>query len=433
MIEKVRAAIKDFSMLECGNEVTVALSGGADSMALLYALLFLQDEFSLKISAAHLNHGLRDKESDSDEAFVKRQCEILKVPFFSQKVDVNDFAKKSSCSVEVAARNMRYDFLKENSRGIIATAHTASDNFETVLFNLIRGTGVKGLCGIPPVRDRFIRPLIYVTREEVETFCKENAIPFVTDSSNLTDDYTRNFLRHNVVPKLKEVNPSLEATLVGTVSNLREDSRFLNATAQSVFIQLLKNESLNVEDFAELPKAIATRVLILYCEKIGVCNIENTHVELLYNTILKNNGALSLPGKTSLVVKNGFLEKKSEIKADKCIFSVEFEKMTLENAKTIQNVNSLLLKQAVDCDKIVGGVKARTRLPSDKISLSKRNVTKTLKKLFNEEGVPEEIRDVLPVVSDENGVIFVEGFGPDKRVQIDEKTKNILLIKIKKN
>ncbi len=433
MIDKVRAALKDFSMLEGGKEVTVALSGGADSMALLYALLRLENEFSLKISAAHLNHGLRGAEADRDEAFVKEQCRALKIPLVTEKRDVNSFAKENSCSTELAARTVRYEFLNQSANGVIATAHTASDNLETVLLNLTRGTGLKGLCGIPPVRDRFIRPLIYVTREEVELFCKENDIPYVVDSSNLTDDYTRNHLRHNVVPALKKINPSLETTLINTVSNLREDNIFLSSTAQLCFNQLLNGDSLLTENFADLPKAVAARVLILYCEKMGVNAPAATHIEALFEAVLKNEGTVVLPGKTEFTVKQGRLCVKNQNTAKKPVFTIETVKISLNDAKTTQKVNNLLLKEAIDCDKIIGDMIVRTRLPGDKITLNTRNVTKTLKKLFNEEGVPEARRDALPVIADDKGVVWVLGFGPDKRVAVDKNTTDVFLIEHKEN
>ena len=433
MINKVRAALKDFSMLQGGNEITVALSGGADSMALLYALLRLQDEFSLKISAAHLNHSIRGAEADRDEEFVINRCRVLKVPLITDKRDVLSVAKENSFSIELAARTVRYEFLSETAKGIIATAHTASDNLETVLMNLTRGTGLKGLCGIPPVRDRFIRPLIYVTREEVELFCKENDIPFVVDSSNLADDYTRNHLRHNVVPQLKKINPSLETTLLRTVSNLREDSIFLASTAQLCFKQLLKGKSLLTENFGELPKSVATRVLILFCEEMGVTTPTAAHIEALYEAVLKNEGTVVLPGKTEFLVKQGSLGIKNNCVDKKPVFSVKTMKMSLNDLKTTQKVNNLLLKEAIDCDKIIGDMVVRTRLPGDKITLNARNVTKTLKKLFNEECIPEIRRDALPVIADDKGVVWVLGFGPDKRVAVNKNTTNVFLIEYKEN
>ena len=200
MLKKVLAAIEDYGMLGKGSTVTVALSGGADSVALLYCLLELKEQFSLNIRAAHLNHNLRGDESLRDANFVADLCKKLNVDLSLKSADVSSVAKETGESIELAARRVRYDFLNEVSGGIIATAHTASDSFETMLFNLSRGTAIKGLSGIPPKRDNLIRPLIYCTRADVEEYCKQNNISFVTDSSNLSDDYTRNKIRHNVVP-----------------------------------------------------------------------------------------------------------------------------------------------------------------------------------------------------------------------------------------
>ena len=201
MKSQVLKAIERFSLLDNRN-ITVALSGGADSMALLSVLLEIKGEFSLNITAAHFNHRIRGAEADRDEAFVKEYCEKKGVELFLGSGDVPSYAKEQGLSLELAARELRYEFLKSVSKGNVATAHTASDNAETVIFNLTRGSGAEGLCGIPPKRDIFIRPLILATREQIEEYCKENDIPFVNDSTNFCDDYTRNKIRHNVIPVL---------------------------------------------------------------------------------------------------------------------------------------------------------------------------------------------------------------------------------------
>ena len=196
----VLKAIKQFSMLEKSHNVTVALSGGADSVSLLHILYELRDELGITLSAAHLNHMIRGDEALRDENFARQECEKLGIPFFCERADVPKYAKEHRVSTELAAREIRYEFLSNVSDGLIATAHTASDNIETIIFNLARGTGLKGLCGIPPVRENIIRPLIFCTREEIEAYCSANRLSYVTDSTNLSDDYSRNKIRHTIVP-----------------------------------------------------------------------------------------------------------------------------------------------------------------------------------------------------------------------------------------
>ena len=183
MINKIRNTIKKYDMFSASPNVSVALSGGADSVCLLYSLLKLKDEFNLNISALHLNHNLRGEESERDERFVRELCDKLMVPLKIESVDVLTESERRSESIELTARDLRYDFFKRNTNGTVAIAHTASDNLETVIYNLTRGSGIRGICGIPPKRDIYIRPLIEVTSNEVRGFLEENEIDFVIDSS----------------------------------------------------------------------------------------------------------------------------------------------------------------------------------------------------------------------------------------------------------
>ena len=218
MKDLVLEAVKRFALLENNvKTVTVALSGGADSMACLSVLLSLKEELGITVKAAHLNHMIRGEEALRDQEFVKKQCELLGVPLFCERADIPAIAKERGVSTELAAREVRYSFLERVNEGVIATAHTSSDNFETVLFNLARGSAIDGLCGIPPKRRIFIRPIILCTREDVEEYCKKENIPFVTDSTNLCDEYTRNKIRHNIVPIFKNLNPSVEKSVLRTV------------------------------------------------------------------------------------------------------------------------------------------------------------------------------------------------------------------------
>ncbi len=428
MLNKVRAAIKDHQMLQGGRDITVALSGGADSMALLYALLELSDELDLKITAAHLNHNLRGAEAKRDADFVAQQCRYLRVPLVSETADVQDYAQKHRLSTELAARQLRYAFLEENSSGVIATAHTASDNLETVIMNLTRGTGIKGLCGIPPVRDKLIRPLIYVTRQEVEEYCNVKQIPFVTDSTNLTDDYTRNVVRHKIVPVLQSINPAVEGAVTDTSELLRNDERFLSDTANMCFLTSFKEGELSLAELPQLPKAVASRILRRFCESIGIKGTDNGHIETLYAMALKGNGRAVMPGKITVVCSNQTLKAEAEEKSCPVSFKVELTKTNIISEENQQKVNNLLLKNAIDCDKIVGDIKIRTRCAGDEFSLPSRGVTKSLKKLFNEEKIPAHLRDVIPVISDNAGVVWVYGFGASRRVAVTEKTKNIYIV-----
>ena len=202
MLNKLTAFIRCYEMIKPGDTVVCAVSGGADSMALLWAMYLLRDKLKIQLSAAHFNHHLRGEESDRDEAFVADFCKGYGIEFVTGSGNVVPGAK----GLEAAAREARYAFLRSLS-GKVATAHTASDNAETVLMHLVRGTGLKGLGGVTPVNGNVIRPMLSITREEVLTFLAEYSIPYVEDSSNAGDAFLRNRLRHFVMPLLEKENP----------------------------------------------------------------------------------------------------------------------------------------------------------------------------------------------------------------------------------
>lgn len=422
MLKKVLAAIEDYGMLEKGSTVTVALSGGADSVALLYCLLELKKQFSLNIRAAHLNHNLRGDESLRDANFVADLCKKLNVDLSLKSADVSSVAKEKGESVELAARRVRYDFLNEVSGGVIATAHTASDSFETMLFNLSRGTAIKGLSGIPPKRDNLIRPLIYCTRADVEEYCKQNNISFVTDSSNLSDNYTRNKIRHNVVPVLKEINPAADIAALRTAKTLREDNEFLESTAQLAFEKCVNDKRIDLNVLSNYHPAIAKRVIKQFYEGLFSAMLDNTAIETLYKFCCSGTGQIVLPQRITLRVKNGFLEILTDNKCN-VTYEVKLEKQ--------EKINNLLLKNAFDYDKIVGDAIVRTRCEGDKIRLANRGITKSLKKIFCEEKVPNELRERLPVIADDKGIIWVYGVGISERVKVDDNTKNVIVVKVR--
>ena len=230
----VKNTIERYSMINKGDTVIAAVSGGADSVALLYVLYSLRTELDFSLAACHVNHNLRGEESDGDERFVRRICRFLDIPLYVANIKVNDLRLKHD-SLEECARRLRYEFFESISKGkLIATAHTASDNCETMLINITRGTALSGVCGIPARRDNIIRPLLYNTREDIELYCTENSLDYVTDSTNLSDDYTRNKIRHKVVPLLKEINPSLFGAISRLTQSVSDDDRYLDKIASEL-------------------------------------------------------------------------------------------------------------------------------------------------------------------------------------------------------
>lgn len=424
--DSVLQAAARFGLFEEHKRITAAVSGGADSMALLYILLELRESLGITVSAAHLNHMIRGEEAARDENFVRAECEKLGVPFVCEHIDVPKYAAENKLSLELAAREVRYDFFRRVSYGAVATAHTASDSLETMLFNLARGTALKGLCGIPPKRDIFIRPLILCSRREIEEYCAENDIRFVTDSTNLSDDYTRNKIRHNIVPLLREINPAAELAAVRTAVSLSDDEACLSAAADKYIEENLLDGRLSVSGFAFLPRAVAVRAVKKYFADLL---LDNSHINDIYSICLRE-GRTSLPKKLSAVCRNGLLYAE---KADKSFSGKQFTVETHEAVNDLftnrRKINNLLLNNLLDCDKIMGKSVIRTRQAGDSIRLRGKGCTKTLKKLYNEYKIPQEDRESLPVIADEGGVIWVYGIGAADRCAVTEKTERILIIK----
>ncbi len=423
-MSNVLEAIRSFPFLENEKHIAVALSGGADSMALFKGLCMLSDELGITVSAIHINHQLRGEESFRDENFVRKQCKIENVPLKVVRVDVGKKAADEKISTELAARYVRYEAFDTVECDALATAHNADDNLETVLFRLTRSTGLSGLCGIPERRDRLIRPLLKVSREEVEEFCFENAVPYVTDSTNLSDDFTRNRIRHSVVPVMKSLNPSILNSFSKTLDLLSCDREYIDGVASEEFSKRNKKDGLDITDFADLPEAIASRVIGAFLELYGFGGYTNLKGAL--NVALGGSGKFSLNRKSVIKVQYPYLVFINDTETTE--FSVALEETNIESLKINGKINNLLLKNAIDCDKIVGKPIIRTRISGDYITFSHRNVSKPLRKWMNEENINPELRDKIPVISDDDGVIWVYGGGVDKRVLPTENTKRVLKV-----
>jgi tRNA(Ile)-lysidine synthase len=292
---KVRTAIEQYGMINKGESVTAALSGGADSVAMLHVLI----ELGYDISAVHVNHKLRGKESDSDEAFVRDLCAQFGVELTVHSIKIE---QKKHQSIEEAAREARYSLFT----GLTATAHTASDNAETVLLNMIRGTGLKGLCGIPPIRtsrsgrDNIIRPLILCERSEIEEYCEKNNLRYVTDSSNMSDEFTRNNLRLNLIPLIKQINPSFDGSITRMCEILREDSNFLEG--QAVFVS-----DFSVKHLKTLEKPILTRIIMRLLSHNNI-SASNLRIMQIIGIIEAENGKINLEKHKFALIKDGILK-----------------------------------------------------------------------------------------------------------------------------
>ena len=235
-------------MLSQNDKVLIALSGGKDSVALLLFLTHYAKMLNITLYAAHVNHMIRSDEADNDERFCRELCEEKGVVFFSKRFNIPEIAREKSVSVEEAAREIRYGYFDELTKryGIdkIATAHTASDNTETVLYNIMRGSGTQGICGIPPVRDNIIRPLIFCTKEQTEEYCNTKGVSFCIDRTNFDDVYDRNNIRLNIVPHMKKRNFSIDDSVshlsyIARCDRMLISSIFENTNKKKVFILVI--------------------------------------------------------------------------------------------------------------------------------------------------------------------------------------------------
>ena len=267
MLNKVCNFIRQQEMINPGDQVVCAVSGGADSVALLWALYLLRDKLKISLSAAHFNHGLREEESDRDQAFVESLCRDYDIPLHLGGAKVQAGQK----GLEAAARDARYGFFA-TLPGKIATAHTADDNAETVLMHLVRGTGLKGLGGISPMRGNIIRPMLTVTRQEVLAFLQEYHLQNVEDSSNQTDAFLRNRIRHGVMPLLQQENPSLSRNLSRMALRLRQEEQLLESLTAGPLPE--------VSELREMEPALRSRYLTKFLEECGVREPEAEHIGL---------------------------------------------------------------------------------------------------------------------------------------------------------
>ncbi|MBO6014303.1 MAG: tRNA lysidine(34) synthetase TilS [Oscillospiraceae bacterium] len=284
--------IARYDMFPKRSRVLCAVSGGADSMALLHWMKQNEEKLQLTVLAAHFEHGIRGEESMRDQCFVERFCRDRHIPLITGCGKVPAYASENGLGLEEAARNLRYAFLErtaaEERCDRIATAHNADDNTETVLLNLIRGAGAAGLCGIPPVRGIIVRPLLSTTREEIECYLEENGVPHVEDSSNESDACSRNLLRHHVMPVLKEINPAVERAVLRSGELLRDDAEYLEDLAETFISGFFDGNSVPAKKLAALPGAVQSRVIRRLCpERLGTVHTRDimklaTGTELAY-------------------------------------------------------------------------------------------------------------------------------------------------------
>ena len=404
MLTDLLAQIKRYALLQPGDRVACAVSGGADSMALLWGLYLLREKLEIRLSAAHFNHHLRGQESQRDEDFVREFCDRFDIPLAVGQAQVRPGKK----GLEAAAREARYGFFA-TLPGKVATAHTADDNAETVLMHLVRGTGLKGLGGIAPVNGPYIRPMLNITRRQVLAFLEEYHISFVEDSSNGGDDFLRNRLRHDVMPLLRRENPRFGENTSAMAQLLRQDEACLEA---------LSRQSLpDVQTLREMDPALRSRSLARFLAESGVREPEAAHIALAEQLVFspKPSAQGNFPGGITVRRNYNTLEAvapRSDLTAQVLPMDgvVELPEQGLRvhchPAKTLEN--------GKDHFTVVpqGPVLLRPRQTGDTIQLP--GGSKSLKKLFIDRKIPAAQREQIPVLSDDAGLLAVYGIGTDE-------------------
>lgn len=442
MNRKVLRYMRGHSMTRPGDLVLCAVSGGADSMAMLCIMMELAEILKIRLAAAHFNHKLRGAESDRDEAFVADFCKRKNLELFRGEADVRSLSGGSG--IEDTARRLRYAFLEETSSRLeagggrnraqsdsqyggvkIATAHTADDNMETVVMNLTRGAGLRGLRGIPPVRVNIIRPLLCLTRGDVEAYLAEIGVSYVTDSTNFDEAYTRNRIRAAVVPVLKSVNPRIAESVSETAALLRRDNDCLDALAQDAARQVRfgrEGALIPAETLRGLHPAIASRLILAVLRRIGAPNVGYAHVEAVMDLASCENPSAraDLPGSIcARRIYNGLFigvrERTSGFApvtldlSGRTIISETGVKIFCKNIKKSEkNINSLDTF-FVRCDMICGKVVARPRQAGDRLIL--KSGGRSVKKRMIDQKIPVHLRQILPVIADDDGVIAAAGLG----------------------
>ncbi len=460
MFKKIARYMQEWKMLEQNDKVIAGISGGADSVCLLFVLMEMQKDIPFQMVVVHVNHGLRGKAADADENYVRQLCEKYCIPFECYRENVELIAKNRKQSTEEAGRDIRREAFERTAALYggtkIALAHHKNDNVETMLMNLARGTGLKGLGGMAPVNGNIIRPLLCVERREIEQYLDEQRIPYCIDLTNQTDDYTRNRIRNHVIPYLKnEVNAGVVSHVDKAMQSLREIQEFVQSQTAYYYEKCVISDKrkyvIDEKEYREIPNAIQNLVLkkvltdIVGREK----DLESVHLRILKELMEKQVGRkVNLPygivakrsyqglvifhqenlnqgGKDEQIISFEIGKEQAFYWGNKVVRCRVFEK-TADDMWYPQKNNT----KWFDYDIINRTVSFRTRRPGDYITIHQTGGTQKLKSYFVNEKIPQEERDGILLVAEGSHVMWVLGHRMSSAYQISKNTKHILEISI---
>ncbi|MGN1051083.1 MAG: tRNA lysidine(34) synthetase TilS [Acutalibacteraceae bacterium] len=422
MKNKVLDYIKSEKLIEKGDNVIVALSGGADSVFLFNILISVKEILGITVEAFHMNHGIRGEEAIRDQEFCVNLCKSLGVKIYLASENVIDFAKENKIGEEEAGRVLRYkhfNSLAEKYNSKIATAHNKEDNAETLLLNIARGTSLKGLSGIPSVRGKIIRPILNISREEIEKYLLDNDIPFVTDSTNLTDDYSRNKIRHNVLPVMKEINSGFLSSVEKLNTNIKEIYDYISLEANKALENAEKDGFYDTKVLCTYNVAVRKQVASTLLKNYGI-EVNSNNINFIDNLffesnkidISKNYYALSYGGLFRFVEKTKNVGLKPTKIKENGSFFYNNKQYEYSYVKISGKLSEKALQNMVKFDIMCPDTCFRNRREGDTFKIPKRNVTKSLKKLMNELKIPVEKRDSLVLLANGSKILWIEGIGP---------------------
>lgn len=466
IIEKTEKYIRQQCMIEEGDVVIAGVSGGADSVCLLFVLCALRRRIGFDVKVCHVNHGLRGDAADTDEAYVRELCRRFHTECFVFHENVELIARKRKQSLEEAGRVVRREAFDKVCAGAerakIATAHHRDDNAETILLNISRGTGLRGLCGIWPVRGRWIRPLLWMSRSQIEAFLTEQNIPWRTDATNDEDDYTRNRIRHHIIPALEEqVNRGAVRHLDELSGHARELWEFLAEETEKARIRCTaqRNETTVFIDGAAFSgeHMAVKRALIKRCiaDALGSeKNLTAVHVQDTLELLEKQNSRrVDLPDGVSAVKVYGGIEIcasgicKNKVCGEETAVQIPGEtripdfgnkhaaviSCRITDRSDVGQPDQIPQKsytKLMDYDIIKHGLSVRTRRPGDYLTVDDRGSRQKLKSYFINEKIPKEERDRMRLIADGSEIVWIPGRRMSRAYYVNDRTERILEIRI---
>lgn len=453
LLRKVENTIEKYNMLSIGDHVLVSLSGGPDSTCLLHILNQFKGKYKLKISALYIDHGLRPEDVPKEIEFCREICEHLKVDFFVESIDVKGFSSREKIGIQEAARILRYEVLDSLSLRIrankISLGHNADDQAETVIMRLLRGSGPQGLSGIPPVRKKIIRPLIEVTREEIEEYLRENQLTSVQDPSNTSERYLRNIIRKRLIPVIKEISPEAPRIIARTAEILREENDFINVQVTKALMRLMSRKSESRVELFCNPMEILNIVLLRRALRAAIDTVrdlkglEFEHIDEIIKLIKRGKpgdriylpkGIRAIKGYSTLIITAEPPVKLSTYVLDRpgTVFLKEIStyltvsEVPREELTDFGNQREVIY---VDSDKVKFPITVRARKAGDYFYPFGFGKRKKLQDFFVDQKVPRDERDSIPIVESDGKIVCVVGMRLDDRFKIEHNTIKCLMIK----